>query len=1852
MRRDVSLYINGKRVDLDDDALILFNYRFEELSNPTVVKNSYSQQVTLRGTSANNAVFGAFYRLDRRTVAGGFDARVKVPFVLFVGDEIAERGYCKIDSVERDGADISYKVSLFGGLGSFFYALSYDENGNKKTLSSLDYGTDLTFQITAAAVRSAWERLAGKGYDSKWDVINFAPCYEGVPSKNFDADKIVVRAADSGLPDAFEIDGEMYESQRGDGNPYTIVKLSEKLTGWQAHDLRSYWQRGLIRIKSIIEAICKPANNGGYTVTLDENFFSPDNEYYEKAWLSLPQIGSLVGETGGGGGGGHKETVTIDTEGWRHTGDIPIFLSGVPVSATVTATLNLRLGVRSRDSVSASKLYMCNKKSDSYYGTRQTVILMQLVGYDANNVAVAGTPVEIIQTQADGFEWYTAEQVDRMWNVDFNTVYDAGYGDQRIFGDFSPAQDGYAYGRSISLKLTGKGINRFDIRTKVVNIKDGSTYSPDNPYLFTALDDWATDVNVSAFYWQGEGENTVSWSEGGEDVPTRSGSNVTKEMLLKTDFTPADYLISYAKMFGLCFLVDKDEKSIQIVTRNAFFQKYTAPLDLSDRVDLSKSIDVRPFVFDSRWLEMTAAASGAFADEYKMNHGKTYGAVRINTGYEFNTETRQLLDNFAFKAVPEVLDKGKYYNKVIQFVSGRNKIIPSAFLAGGQYRMWKVSDRDETKDYALTVPSGAAIVSPWNAGLPGYDTASKPQMVTKDGKELDIRDVLLLFRGVRTRDPQYWNESGRNGLGHVNISDDFVQMLEINDGVPCWFNESPEASGILIAAGVEYYPEFGRFVFSGQGISRELEFDTPTEIDIPDLTADENASVFARFWGRYLADRYDVDAKVMRCSVDLQGLQVGEDLLRRFFYFRGAIWALNTIENHSMTTYAPTMCEFVKVRDIEAYSKGQDISTVMLKVTPASLSFAPGGGSQTIKIESNTDWTITKSSWLTLSRMSGSGTTTVTVTASSSSSSRTGSVTVTAGSITRTVDVTQEAATLDVSPSALEYKGSGGSKTINIISNVAWSISAPSWVTLSQTSGNGNATITATVNLSESERSGRITVTGTGATKTVSVSQAAFLFKISPDTLAYLPDGGSKTITVECDDAWSLTVPDWVTLSQTSGSGTANITVTVAAWASSRKGSITGTSMGVKRTVSVTQESLTLSVSPTSLAYVREGGTKTLTITCNGSWTMTLPSWVSASQTSGSGGATVTLTVARHSVSRTGTITVTAGSITRTVSVRQTAYDMVITPSSLNFFSAGSKTVTIETNAYWEIPASKAASWITFSRTEGDGDGTTTVTVGATSADREGTFIVEMWGLYGEGLLAELEVNVSQFAEDFLDVSPTSLSYEGAGGNKTITIESNVSWNISAPSWVTLSKTSGSGNSNVTATVASSTSQRSGTITVTGGGLTKTISVSQTAQNFLDVTPTTLTYDGAGSSKTITIKSNVSWTISTPNWVTLSKSSGSGEATITATVGSSTSERSGSITVTGGNITRTVAVSQTAQKFLNVSPASLSYSGTGGSKTITIESNVSWSITAPSWVTLSKSSGSGNYSITATVGSSTSDRSGTISVAGGGITKTVSVDQSAQAYLTVSPSSLSFAGAGGSKTITIESNTSWSISAPSWVTLSKSSGSGDATITATVSSSTSQRSGTISVTGAGTTKTVSVSQTAQSYLTVSPESLAYIGTGGSKTFTIESNVSWSISAPSWVTLSQTSGSGDATITATVARHSVSRTGTITVTAGSITRTVSVRQTAYTATVTPSFITFFSAGSKTVTIETNAHWEIPASKVPSWVTLSKFSGDGNATVTVTVGSFSTDRSGTFNVEFTGLYGEGLFAELEVTVEQLI
>ena len=263
-----------------------------------------------------------------------------------------------------------------------------------------------------------------------------------------------------------------------------------------------------------------------------------------------------------------------------------------------------------------------------------------------------------------------------------------------------------------------------------------------------------------------------------------------------------------------------------------------------------------------------------------------------------------------------------------------------------------------------------------------------------------------------------------------------------------------------------------------------------------------------------------------------------------------------------------------------------------------------------------------------------------------------------------------------------------------------------------------------------------------------------------------------------------------------------------------------------------------------------------------------------------------------------------------------------------------------------------------------------------------------------------------------------------------------------------------------------------------------------TPTNNLVVAPTTLSLAAAASSSAVAVTANVSWTVTdNQTWITASPTSGAnnGSFTVSATANTGTAARTGTVTVTGGGLTRTIAVTQAAPTANNLalSQTALSFASAASSSAVNVTANVSWTVTDnQTWITASPTSGAnnGSFTVSATANTGTASRTGTVTVTGGGLTRTIAVTQAGQSTTTtlnVSTTSLALGSGATSGTFSITSNVAWTVTDDqSWVTVTPTSGSNNATVTvnATANTATTSRTGTATVSGGGLTRTVSVTQ--------------------------------------------------------------------------------------------------------------------------------------------------------------------------------
>jgi hypothetical protein len=390
------------------------------------------------------------------------------------------------------------------------------------------------------------------------------------------------------------------------------------------------------------------------------------------------------------------------------------------------------------------------------------------------------------------------------------------------------------------------------------------------------------------------------------------------------------------------------------------------------------------------------------------------------------------------------------------------------------------------------------------------------------------------------------------------------------------------------------------------------------------------------------------------------------------------------------------------------------------------------------------------------------------------------------------------------------------------------------------------------------------------------------------------------------------------------------------------------------------------------------------------------------------------------------------------ISQNAAAPSLSVSPKELAFDqSGGNKTLSISSNTSWSVIES--LSYVSVSRTTGTNNANITVTCQSNSATMSRSGIIK---IASPGLDTQI-INVSQVgATKLLNVTPASMTFNSAGGTQKGTITANTSWTVQENiPFIRIDSLSGinNGGINVVCDANSSAVTRTGVVTILGvGAVSKTINISQTGvPGFMNISPTSLDFNAAGGKQFFLVNSNTNWTVTEAlTHITLNKTTGSFTDTVwvTCTPNTTTISRQGLITITGVGVqTKTLTVNQIGeQPRLSVNPTNLSFTSTAGTKTITITSNIPWTITdSVTYLSSNVTSGSNNATVTisCTANSSALVRNTTLLIAGSGVSPiSIPVSQTgATATLTLSPLNLLFAANGGEKTFNITSNTSLSI---------------------------------------------------------------------------------------------------------------------------------------------------------------------------------------------------------------------------------
>lgn len=526
--------------------------------------------------------------------------------------------------------------------------------------------------------------------------------------------------------------------------------------------------------------------------------------------------------------------------------------------------------------------------------------------------------------------------------------------------------------------------------------------------------------------------------------------------------------------------------------------------------------------------------------------------------------------------------------------------------------------------------------------------------------------------------------------------------------------------------------------------------------------------------------------------------------------------------------------------------------------------------SQTVNIESNSDWTATiedaEDDWIQISPQSGSGNGTITITANDnpSSSRRSGYVKVVCHNTYKSISVYQSGKAIElITPSSgsITFGASSANDNITFSTNGKWSAqSNVEWITVSSANGEPGNSITLPISIAFNKdsvyRSGKVTISAGEVNKSINIYQETRDIIYSNGTIEMGPNADTASVIFRTNKSWKAkitTQAEWITISPGSGSAEAATIkdYEIKAIVTDNKGDepreatleISSTDNSDKNEIVIKQYNSSITVNTDSLAIGPAAQQKDIYIRSNTPWTANVEEsakgWLSVSPEQGGtnsssmNGEYVSAKVTENTenIDKSGDIIITTSKEVKIVHVTQSRrYFEISSNAALDFTANGGTCIVSVTKATdnWEVIAD--VDWISCSPSSGSGKRDIHITAKTNNSrnGRKGTVTIQ--NNYGNSYKIEL----TQKGRD-IAVNENGIELFAKGGEINTTIQADGEFTITTnDTWYEVSRKQGTNTLIFNLPENETGVARTGSVVVTLTGqpadeevLTKTIKVTQ-----------------------------------------------------------------------------------------------------------------------------------------------------------------------------------------------------------------------------------------------------------------------------------------------------------------------------------------------------------------------------------------------------------------------------------------
>lgn len=896
---NVQLYLSNQLVELEENITFPLNKTFDDITNPTSIITEYSKTINIPMTKRNNAILGDIYRLDRVIKVGDtnigiyFDPSKKIPFQLLYNGDLLFEGYAKFLNASYSVNDKYYSITLYSSLGNVFKKLkevvvdpllltqdqlSEPDGGKKYVLDDLLSG-DL---LTSTVVTNGWRKTPRlidiyTNLGGDYDIIGFIPAYRGYYKNDWASDKAEWTNPTTGqreivlLSDILNYKWKQTYKQihpsATDEEVNAAVEaldapglIGDGLKDYQLGSYRCYELRPYILMSALMQLFQKKCKElTGYDMVLDSDFFTARNPYYVRMCYTLDYLGTNSDDTLS------KQIYEGNSYSLTSTSTFPDITAN---TYTKINTINVEFDTGNSVpneviiidpiTISSTRIYTeggnnTGKPFGSISAKNPFALRTEILVYGKDstgtyNLVSSRTFFGIPQGTYFRPSDFGYSVNDKVIEMNTESTYE-----QKINIGTGAIDMILRYSNTYTIpKFVVSGA--FEYGVKIV-INTGLQYGT-NPYIYTNKNGGVTSLapvlnDVSVDYMA-----TTS-------ISYQSKWRTNLRMKLPTFYQKTDpifnVVLQYTKMFGLVWDIDDVEKKVYIKTRNNYFKNYTVS-NWDDKVDRTRDVSVEPVSFDVRFVNFGYdKLEGYNLSEYYKRTGEEYGAKRINTEYEFNRDSKQMIE----------------------------EIYPTCCSSRSFLTFKTMLDWD--------------LQSPL---YPTLDDIPRLDCDNQEGDDVEYKSNWVLHTGSKF-----------TSANEVMVTDD--SELQLTNNEYCYIYEGGTQSFGIPKFNIALKGVDNKYIGCTFGTPL-FDYTVGKE---PTLALDNY--IYDNYWKAYIDERYNIQNKKVTLYLNISPLDYINFRFNHFITISNQLFMINKIIDYDPVSRQTTKCELIQVTNPLSYSNGQ-----------------------------------------------------------------------------------------------------------------------------------------------------------------------------------------------------------------------------------------------------------------------------------------------------------------------------------------------------------------------------------------------------------------------------------------------------------------------------------------------------------------------------------------------------------------------------------------------------------------------------------------------------------------------------------------------------------------------------------------------------------------------------------------------------------------------------------------------------------------------------------------------------------------------------------------------------------------